>query len=378
MSFLMERCLTATGERATFLVRSGGSAGSHALLETITADAPEAAGQLRSWELASAISHPNVLRVMETGRDFIEGKPVFYAVMEYPEESLADAAAERTLTAEETAQVAASLRAALDCLHQRGLVHGAVTAPAVVAAGDTIKLVPGRLAEGGDAAGDRRALSILLCRLFTGSAPTLDRGGQPRLEGIPEELAAAIRECFPERPKAPPPSPPPPAAAPPLARQPIAAAPPSAPAPPRTGYKWAYVVIALGVPVLALLMARQPRATRQEPAPPAAPAAPQHTSQAAPPAAKAKPAPPPAPAAAGRWRVIAYTYEGRTAAEHRARTINQKHAGLHAAVFAPNGEDGPYLVSLGGRMPQDEALKLQRKARALGLPRDTYARPFVR
>ena len=58
-------------------------------------------------------------------------------------------------------------------------------------------------------------------------------------------------------------------------------------------------------------------------------------------------------------------------------SLNQQHPAWHAEVFAPKGEHGPFFVSLGGRMTLPEAERLQREARAKGLPRDTFVRNFT-
>jgi hypothetical protein len=77
------------------------------------------------------------------------------------------------------------------------------------------------------------------------------------------------------------------------------------------------------------------------------------------------------------WRVIAYTYNGRTNAEKKAKSINEKYPNFEAAVFTPKGEGAPYLISLGGRMTLAEAERLQRQAWAKGFPRDTFIRNFA-
>ena len=76
------------------------------------------------------------------------------------------------------------------------------------------------------------------------------------------------------------------------------------------------------------------------------------------------------------WRVIAYTYTTRTAAEKRVRSISGKWPDLHPQVFVPGGASGMYLVALGGRQTHEEAFDLQKRARALGLPRDTYVQNY--
>jgi hypothetical protein len=89
---------------------------------------------------------------------------------------------------------------------------------------------------------------------------------------------------------------------------------------------------------------------------------------------------PPAPAgssnASAIWRVVVYTYNSHDAAEKKVRSINEKRSAWHAEVFAPRGNRAPYYVSLGGRMTLPQAERLQKEARAKGMPRDTFVRNF--
>ena len=76
------------------------------------------------------------------------------------------------------------------------------------------------------------------------------------------------------------------------------------------------------------------------------------------------------------WRVIAFTYHTREAAAKKVGQLNQHHPGLNAAIFAPKDRRGYYLVSLGGRMTHDEAVRVQHSARGKGLPRDLYVQNY--
>jgi len=76
------------------------------------------------------------------------------------------------------------------------------------------------------------------------------------------------------------------------------------------------------------------------------------------------------------WRVIAFTYNARSHAEKKAKTINENNPSLHAQVFAPKGDRAPFFVSLGGRMTLAEAERVQKAARSKGLPKDTFVRNF--
>jgi len=83
-----------------------------------------------------------------------------------------------------------------------------------------------------------------------------------------------------------------------------------------------------------------------------------------------------APNPAAIWRVVAYTYNSRAAAEKKARSINEKQPEWRAAVFTPRGDRAPFYVSLGGRMTLAQAERLQKEARSKGLPQDTFVRNF--
>ncbi len=106
---------------------------------------------------------------------------------------------------------------------------------------------------------------------------------------------------------------------------------------------------------------------------PAAKPSPSATSMAAQSAAATVPAD-------GRtvWRVVAYTYRGQTKAADMVAKISDKHSDLDAEVFSPPGRGTVYLVTLGGAMDHDAAVKMRDKAQREGLPADTYVQNFSR
>jgi eukaryotic-like serine/threonine-protein kinase len=117
------------------------------------------------------------------------------------------------------------------------------------------------------------------------------------------------------------------------------------------------------------------------PAPAPPPTVVQKPSAARAPSSVTRPKSQPATTAApsnGRtvWRVVAYTYRGQTMATNMVAKISEKHPDLGAEVFIPPGRSGVYLVTVGGAMDHDEAIKMQDKARRLGLPPDSYAQNF--
>lgn len=121
---------------------------------------------------------------------------------------------------------------------------------------------------------------------------------------------------------------------------------------------------------------------RHEDAPPAAavsqPAAPRARQSMAAPAATASPKVNPAAFPGGSrdvWRVIAFTYRRRADAEKKVAGLKVSHPELEPVVFSARGHS-PYLISIGGAMSRDAAYALARRARSMGLPRDSYAQNY--
>ncbi|MCU1320063.1 MAG: Serine/threonine kinase, partial [Edaphobacter sp.] len=63
-------------------------------------------------------------------------------------------------------------------------------------------------------------------------------------------------------------------------------------------------------------------------------------------------------------------------AQQKVDLLAQRDAALHPEVFTPNGR-APYLVTVGGPMSREEAAAFKKKARAAGLPRDTYTQNYT-
>ena len=77
------------------------------------------------------------------------------------------------------------------------------------------------------------------------------------------------------------------------------------------------------------------------------------------------------------WHVIVYTFNHQEQAQRRAEAMAAAHANLQPQVFTPTGS-APYFVALGGAMSRKEAYFLRNRARASGLPQDTYMQNYAR
>jgi cell division septation protein DedD len=145
----------------------------------------------------------------------------------------------------------------------------------------------------------------------------------------------------------------------------------------RSSWAGAAGIFAVLLLFAAWLLAHAWNAHRRRAVPVAQPASGISTSPASRPAAANSPRPSLRNATGQRsvWRVIAFTYNRRTDAEKKVASLSRSHPDLQPAVFSAHG-GAPYLVSIGGVMNRDAARALARRARALGLPRDTYAQNY--
>jgi len=195
--------------------------GNRAVIKLVPADTAGAQAQLSRWEAACNIAHPNLLRVFETGRWHAdEERDMFFAVMEYADENLAEVLRERSLTAEEVREMLVPMLDALQYLHGQNLVHGDLKASNVLAAGHNLKLAldgvrrsgtrvseieqdwraaPEVLSSNVLARNDIWALGVLLVESLTGKVPELPNSEQGELklpDSVPEPFASIAHECL--------------------------------------------------------------------------------------------------------------------------------------------------------------------------------------
>ncbi|RZU41648.1 SPOR domain-containing protein [Edaphobacter modestus] len=136
-AYPLKKLIRPEGRSAFFLTTNG--TGTPALVRLIEAhfDEPEI---LERWRMVSEIKQENLVAMRKYGEAMLDGTPLVYAVMEPTEMSLAELLQNRTLTVDETRQLAASLLGALGALHARDLVHEHIEPSNVLAAGETVKL----------------------------------------------------------------------------------------------------------------------------------------------------------------------------------------------------------------------------------------------
>src|SRR5229473_2889535 len=140
--FPLQRYLGGSGHSAVFLTvtQPRGGDSEKAAIKLIPASAVDANHRFLRWKAASELTHPNLIRIFEAGRGELDGTELLYVVMEYAEENLSQILPERALTAEEARAMLPPILRALQCVHDKGFVHGHIQPSNVLAVGDQVKL----------------------------------------------------------------------------------------------------------------------------------------------------------------------------------------------------------------------------------------------
>jgi hypothetical protein len=405
-NYTIAKGLAGDGSSA-FFEASLSSEGRPVIVKLVPEAVCHGAAPLDLWHRIRQLRHPNLVELLDFGRAEHGGENVCYAVFEAPDDSLASALGRSPLNSQESREVLDAVLDALRYLHAQGLVLAALDPDRIVAVGDRIKLSTDALRHAETSAACREDVRLLGELWRQALMPASERSEElaahaadpdPKTRWTLAEIHAALS---PPLPTAPVPLPPPvtsPAAsgqpvvelpfrvAPAVVRNEPSVPPPSRPHPPEAVPVFRFprwILVGTGLFLLLLFILNRPRhadvvaAPGAATAPAPAEASPPAPVPGAPVVAAPKPSPPKPSTSEGKamWRVIAFTYRTRAAAEKKVQQLNEYHPGLNAAVFLPKRQVY-YLVSLGGRMTREDAVRLQHTARGKGLPRDLYIQNY--
>jgi TonB family protein len=132
--------LGGTGQSGVFRTETAGPGSAKAAIRLIRTDAAAAKAQLAAWELGAGLSHPNLMRVLASGRIPDQQGDLVYVVTEFAEESLAQIIPQRALTPIEVKEMVPPVVDALGYLHGRGLVYRELRPSNVLVVDNQIKL----------------------------------------------------------------------------------------------------------------------------------------------------------------------------------------------------------------------------------------------
>ena len=138
--FRLNKYLGGSEQSAVFLTEDRGLKPQPAAIKLIAADPASAELQLSRWGLAQKLSHPQLLRLLHTGRCRMDTRELIFAVMEYAEENLAQILPYRPLTPPEAHEMLGPTLDALAYLHGQGFVHSHLKPANVLAINDQLKL----------------------------------------------------------------------------------------------------------------------------------------------------------------------------------------------------------------------------------------------
>ncbi len=157
--FPLERYLGGSAHSGVYLTRSQSE---RAAIKLVPADLDESSRLLAQWQAASQLTHPHLLRIFAGGECYVDGIHFAYVVTECSDEDLSQILPERRLTAGESKDMLQAVSAALEFLHSRGAVHGALKPSNVLAVSEELKLASDSIVLGGDSKEDIWALGELL------------------------------------------------------------------------------------------------------------------------------------------------------------------------------------------------------------------------
>ena len=138
--FTLLQHLGGSDHSVVFLTQRGKNRSEKAAIKFVQAEPAEAESQLSRWKQAAQVSHPNLIRLFESGRCHLAGMDLLYVVMEYAPENLAQFLPERALTPAETRDMLEPFLETLTHLHGRGFVHGRIRPGNILAIDDQLKL----------------------------------------------------------------------------------------------------------------------------------------------------------------------------------------------------------------------------------------------
>src|SRR5260370_15843615 len=155
--FPLQRYLGASNHSAVFLTELGGTKSRRAAIKLIPADSEGAEIQLARLQVDAKLSHPHLLKIHQTGGCELRETQLFYMVLEYADEDLAQVLPLRSLTRAEGLDMLPPIVDALAYLHRQGFVHSRLRPRNIVAVHERLKLSSDSIRkEGGAIAGSTK------------------------------------------------------------------------------------------------------------------------------------------------------------------------------------------------------------------------------
>ncbi len=217
----LRRCLSASGHSAVFLSEHRALDLPNAALKLVPAIPTLAEAQLSHWTTAATLSHPHLIRLLDSGRCRVGDLEFLFVVMEYAEQTLSQILPHRALTPEEVREMLPPTLDALAYLHRKNLVQGQLNPSNILVVEDQLKLASDTVRPAGEstgniaehsaydppdardarfsAAGDIWSLGVTMVEALTRQLPSWpDSQSETALlpAALPAEFGEVVRRCL--------------------------------------------------------------------------------------------------------------------------------------------------------------------------------------
>ena len=215
--FALLEWLGGSAESGVFLTVLGGV--QRAVIKLIPAEGADTEAFLAQWEMAKALSHIHLMRLLEAGRCTVEGTDVLYVVTEHAEKVLSKFLPEKPLQGHEASNIFTPVLEALSYLHENGFVHGHIKPSNILVCGGELKIscddffvaggvskpprkpsiydAPEVAAGTLTAAADVWSVGISLVEALTQRPPARDAGNVPIVSGnLPRPFPDIVRDSL--------------------------------------------------------------------------------------------------------------------------------------------------------------------------------------
>lgn len=150
--FPLRRFLGRSNHSVVFLTEFRAQNLPKAAIKLVPADPAVDESQLARWQRIAALSHPHLIRILDSGRCKLGGHPFLFVVMEYAEQTLAQILPHRPLTPDEAREMLIPTLDALAYLHRKNLVQGQLKPVNFLVVNDQLKLASDTIRSAGDPA----------------------------------------------------------------------------------------------------------------------------------------------------------------------------------------------------------------------------------
>jgi TonB family protein len=149
--FPLRRFLGRSNHSVVFLTEFKAQNPTKAAIKLVPADPALDEAQLARWQRIAALSHPHLVRILDSGQCKLGGHPFLFVVMEYAEQTLAQILPHRPLTLDEAREMLIPSLGALAYLHRKHMVQGQLKPTNFLVVNDQLKLASDTIRPTGDA-----------------------------------------------------------------------------------------------------------------------------------------------------------------------------------------------------------------------------------